>query len=100
MADAAVFPECILCRVELNVEDPGAAVLLIEDEQGAELEMGQPVIFGGGLPDYEGPYEATPAPVAQIFQTRERVMRQNFTVRPIPSNYGLITYNGSVITVT
>lgn len=100
MTDAVALRECCLCRVELSVGDPGAAVLLIEDEPGAALEMGQPVIFGGGIPDYDGPYEVTPGPEAQIFQTKDHAMRENLRINPIPNNYGLITYNGGVITVS
>ena len=51
-------------------------------------------------PAYEGDYEATPSNVEQIFSTQYLRMTDNFVVHPIPSNYGLITYNGSVITVS
>lgn len=49
---------------------------------------------------YDGPYEATPTQSEQVFQTNGKVMINNFTVNPIPSNYGLITWDGSVLTVS
>lgn len=49
---------------------------------------------------YTGPYEATPTQSEQVFQTNGKVLIENFTVNPIPSNYGLITWDGSVLTVS
>ena len=57
---------------------------------------------GGGsvAPPHPGPYEATPTNVEQVFAVSGKRMTQDFTVHAIPSNYGLITWNGSVITVS
>jgi len=52
------------------------------------------------VPLYEGPCEATPTRETQIFPTGGKQMPENFTVNPIPRNYGLITYNGFEITVS
>lgn len=49
---------------------------------------------------YIGEYEATPTQSAQVFATAGKSMQRDFTVHPIPHNYGLITYDGSVITVS
>ena len=57
-------------------------------------------IVAHGTPSYTGVYEATPSAVTQTFETDGYRMTQNFVVNPIPSNYGLITWNGSVITVS
>lgn len=62
-------------------------------------DFGQ-VIAIADVPVYDGPYEATPSNVAQIIPTAQLLMTENFTVNPIPSNYGLITWNGSVLTVS
>lgn len=60
------------------------------------------VDFGMTVPrsDYPGPYVATPTTETQVFQTANQTLAQNFTVNPIPNNYGLITYNGINITVS
>lgn len=50
--------------------------------------------------EYTGIYEATPSNQAQILPTANRILTDNVVVNPIPNNYGLITYNGSVITVS
>lgn len=52
------------------------------------------------LPEYEGPYEVTPTAVAQVLPTSGLAMTADLTVAPIPSNYGLISVSGHVITVS
>lgn len=56
-------------------------------------------ILMGGTP-YEGGYEVTPTEELQVLQTASRALAQDITVNPIPSNYGLITYDGVSITVS
>ena len=51
-------------------------------------------------PSYEGPYEVTPQAQTQTLETDLLYMRGNITINPIPSNYGLITWNGSTLTVS
>jgi len=52
------------------------------------------------LPDYGGPYEVTPSSSAQTVHTSGKSLAGDITVNPIPSNYGLVTWNGSVLTVS
>lgn len=54
------------------------------------------------VPDnpYAGPYEVTPTQQAQVLATANMSMTQDVVINPIPSNYGLITWNGSVLTVS
>ena len=54
---------------------------------------------GAGVP-YAGAYEVTPTREAQVLPTSGRTLARDVTVAPIPNNYGLITYNGSVLTVS
>lgn len=51
-------------------------------------------------PSYEGEYEVTPSAEVQTLNTDHLYMMDNITINPIPSNYGLVTYNGSTITVS
>ena len=50
--------------------------------------------------EYDGPYTVTPGNAAQILETSGRCMTGNVTVEKIPSNYGKITWNGYVLTVS
>ena len=49
---------------------------------------------------YEGAYTVTPSGSTQTLSTAGMKMTGNVVVNPIPSNYGLITWNGSTITVS
>lgn len=52
------------------------------------------------LPVYDGITEITPSQDTQILQTSSKTLTRNIVVNPIPSNYGLVTWNGSVLTVS
>lgn len=51
-------------------------------------------------PAYEGAYEFTPTQDTQTVLIEGLRATQDITINPIPSNYGLITWNGSVLTVS
>lgn len=62
------------------------------------VDFGQ---YDGTIGDeYDGPYEVTPTEYEQTLSTQDKVLTQNVIVHPIPSNYGLITWNGTTITVS
>lgn len=50
--------------------------------------------------DYAGPYEVVPSREAQTLRTNGLLMDGNVTIAPIPSNYGLVEWNGSVLKVS
>ena len=49
--------------------------------------------------DYKGSYAVTPGEQPVVLQTQNHNMTENLIVGAIPSNYGRISYNGSVLTV-
>ena len=49
---------------------------------------------------YSGEYEVTPTTEEQTLATAGKTLARDVVVAPIPRNYGLITYNGSVLTVS
>lgn len=53
-----------------------------------------------GVDPYQGEYRITPSTQTQTLNTSGKYLQNNVVVEPIPSNYGLITYNGSTITVS
>lgn len=55
---------------------------------------------GVGGDEYQGTYEVTPTEYEQTLSTQDKVLTQNVIVHPIPSNYGLITWDGTTITVS
>lgn len=52
------------------------------------------------LPVYTGETNITPSTSEQVLNTAEKVVVRNIVINPIPSNYGLITWNGSTLTVS
>lgn len=76
----------------------GAALSVSLATAALDVDIGT-VLYRDRNP-YEGAYEATPTRETQTFSTAGFSMLHDFTVNPIPSNYGLITYNGSTITVS
>ena len=50
--------------------------------------------------DYEGSYTVTPTEQTQTLQTTSKLLGQDITINPIPSNYGLITWDGTRLTVS
>lgn len=49
---------------------------------------------------YSGPAEFTPSADAQTIHTAGLLVGEDIIIDPIPSNYGLITWNGSTIKVS
>jgi len=52
------------------------------------------------LPTYTGETVITPSTTEQVLNTADKVVARNIVINPIPSNYGLITWNGSTLTVS
>lgn len=52
------------------------------------------------LPVYTGETNITPSTSEQVLNTTDKVVTRNIVINPIPSNYGLITWNGSTLTVS
>ena len=57
-------------------------------------------VIGQDLPTYTGVTEVTPTTTEQVLDTSNKVVTRNIIINPIPSNYGLITWNGSTLTVS
>lgn len=51
-------------------------------------------------PIYGGPVLVTPTQGQQILDTGGYYLLDNIVVEPIPQNYGLITWDGSTLTVS
>ena len=78
-----------------------------EQQISVELESGEmsvsvlpEAITITGAEPYEGTYDVTPTQSEQILYTDGLRMTDNVRIAPIPSNYGLVTYNGNVITIS
>ena len=85
--------------IEVRVVAPSAEVNV--RGQRAKVSTGTPVAREYvDLPPYTGPYTVTPTQSTQTLSTTGKRMTGNVTISPIPSNYGLITWDGSVLNVS
>lgn len=83
------------------------AIRLHIQENRVRLSVGGDTIHlsaSEGIPVYPGAYtgqtEVIPSAEEQVLLTGGLYVADHIKVKPIPSNYGLITYNGSTITVS
>lgn len=56
--------------------------------------------YGGEVEFYSGPYEFIPSQNQQTIHINGKTATQDITINSIPNNYGLITWDGSVLTVS
>ena len=82
-------------------EIPAQSVHIVS-VHGDEVKPMKVITGGGGgtIPVYHGPTEFTPTNKKQTVPVAGHRLDKNITINPIPSNYGLITWNGSVLTVS
>ena len=62
--------------------------------------MAEPYIVVDTTTVYDGAYEWTPNGSTQTIEIANMKALENITINPIPSNYGLITWDGSTLTVS
>lgn len=87
--------------VNLTVAQNNVPVNVTVSDDSESFGLGiETQIVASVASEYEGPYSVTPSEEAQTLQTKNFRMTDNIVVNPIPSNYGLITWNGSIITVS
>jgi hypothetical protein len=75
--------------IPVSIEDPGASL-------DAESVI---VIHEGEVP-YTGRYTFTPSVETQTVPIGGKTASRDIIINPIPDNYGLITWNGAILTVS
>lgn len=69
--------------------------------QGTRMMIGELTLpKGKASPPFTGAYIYTPTQNTQTIPINGFKAIEDITIEPIPSNYGLITWNGSTITVS
>lgn len=84
--------------MKLHVVDNNELHLSVGDPDGLSLSAGEVVNIGADK--YEGSYEWIPAATEQTIPINGLEAKADIVIKPIPNNYGLITYDGSIITVS
>lgn len=89
-----------MITVPMQVSAAAVSVPVSITDDGVNIAVGIGAAYTAveGQP-YEGSYTVTPGQEAQVLETRGKIMTENVTVNPIPQNYGLVTWNGSALTI-
>lgn len=87
--------------VPLDVIGGGSIALGVNGAENVGLDLEQVrTIYEDERPAYSGPYTVAPGAETQTLETNGKRMTDNVVVGAIPSNYGLVTWNGSVLTIS
>ena len=81
--------------LDLHIDGDMSLDIPVDGEAGTVIKVTE-----HDLPVYSGQTEVTPSEETQTLQTANKTVLHNIVVNPIPSNYGLITWNGSTLTVS
>lgn len=81
--------------LNLNIDGDMSLDIPVDGEAGTVIKVTE-----HDLPVYTGETEITPSEDTQVLQTANKTVVQDIIINPIPSNYGLITWNGSTLTVS
>lgn len=81
-------------------EVPAQSVHIVS-VNGDEIRPMQTISGGGwSVPVYHGQTEFAPSSQTQVIAVSGYRLNEDIIVDPIPNNYGLITWNGSILTVS
>lgn len=83
---------------KMTVDVSPALDLKVSTPWSANIGMDM-MIRVDGTP-YTGQTAVTPSDTRQVLPTAGTLLTQDITIEPIPQNYGLITWNGSTLTVS
>lgn len=87
--------------IVLNVDISEQYDMTVGTNDGYEVSTDSKIVINKiGTDLYEGEYVITPSGAVQILEIKDKTAAQNITIQPIPQNYGLITWNGSILTVS
>lgn len=81
--------------LDLNNDGDITLDILVDGEAGTVVKVTE-----HDLPAYTGPINITPSENTQVLQTADKTVLQNIVIGSIPSNYGLITWDGTKLTIT
>lgn len=85
--------------ITLTVSTNDAVTLNVAGSESVGLAA-EPHIVVDRSTIYDGAYEWTPSESVQTIEIADKKALDNIIINPIPQNYGLITWNGSTLTVS
>lgn len=70
--------------------------LILTNNEEYELTLGSPI----ERETYTGPTRVIPSQEEQVLKTTNTVLLKDIIIEKIPQNYGLITWDGSILTIS
>lgn len=89
-----------MIRITATLTAQIGEVYTLTEQTGEEYSMESDAAYVREAEEYEGAYEFTPTDQIQTIPVAGQTPVQDIIINPIPSNYGLITWNGSTLTVS
>lgn len=86
-----------MSEIDFNVVESDAASFSLSSSDDIAFSIGAEIYASN---PYHGEYVVIPSEEVQTLQTGDCLLRQDVRIEPIPNNYGLITYDGTAITVS
>ena len=83
----------------VRVDDATSAALRVGDPPAVTFGTGEYVPYVPQMDEFPVPYEVTPGAATQTLGTRGLLMTSDLVVAPIPSNYGVVTWDGSILSI-
>lgn len=77
-----------------------AHILQVEEEQPLTFDVDEYVSYIPQSAEYTGPYVIIPACHEQTIPTAGTTPARDIVVSPIPSNYGRVTWDGAILTIS
>lgn len=85
----------------MRVTEPDAKRIVVKGDKSIGFKQDSYIKYIKEDTDkYEGEYEFTPSESLQTIEIENLMATKNIIINPIPSNYGRISWNGSIITVS
>ena len=81
--------------IKVTLKENPAKIKLSDDTFHVQSSS---VTFDANIP-FTGDYKYTPSQSQQIIPISGKKATSNIIIDPIPNNYGLISWNGSILTV-
>lgn len=89
----------ITIPMEVNTDTIEVSMSVASDTETIGMTLGAEYVVSKAIP-YEGSYEFTPSEQAQTIEIADKKALHDILINPIPSNYGLITWDGTKLTVS
>ena len=88
------------CKLTGKISPVGILAGTLQDVGSLSASLRIKITDDLQYPTYNGPTEFAPSNEQQIIDTSGKVVLESITINPIPTNYGLITWNGVTLTVS